>query len=241
MANEVFGWGHKKVNLQLRTREKLLKDSNRSTRQKVREEPHGTEFNILLILMVLVKRMTITCNKMQTLVFYVAKWCRQWCISTPGVAEFQGDIRCQRLFIFIVGLTISNTFGCQPCAASTHTHTQKCVFKPTIYEKRGRVHYLVTSHLSLICRPSTERQTHSRPWGFAQTAWNRSHRRRVGNHRACGDEDRRLQTQQSLCVHQSADGRQFNPNLKGFPLAWFHSPPVGFGFFFHIHPQQGKI
>lgn len=147
MANEVFGWGHKKVNLQLRTREKLLKDSNRSTRQKVREEPHGTEFNILLILMVLVKRMTITCNKMQTLVFYVAKWCRQWCISTPGVAEFQGDVRCQQLFIFIVGLTISNTFGCQPCAASTHTQRNVCSNQQYMKKEEG---FIISSRLTWV-------------------------------------------------------------------------------------------
>ena len=41
------------------------------------------------------------------------------------------------------------------------------------------------AHLSLICRPSTVRQTHSRLSGSAQTAWSRFRRRMEGNHTAC--------------------------------------------------------
>lgn len=51
--------------------------------------------------------------------------------------------------------------------------------------RRRKKRMNTNSHLSLICRPSTERQTHSRLSGSAQTAWSRFRRRMEGIHTAC--------------------------------------------------------
>lgn len=78
----------------------------------------------------------------------------------------------------------------------------------------------VMAYLSLICRPNTARQTHSRPWESAQIAWNRSRRRTEGNHRAWEDEDGRLHNSQSAgSTIRRADVRHFNPHLKGLSVA----------------------
>lgn len=97
----------------------------------------------------------------------------------------------------------------------------------SVFEGSIRMFYLtprqtrpVMAHLSPICRPSTARQTRSRPWESAQTAWNRSRRRTEGNRRAWEDEDGQLHNSQSAgSAIRRADVRHFNPHLKGLSVA----------------------